>query len=140
MKKLLTIIFHPISWILDNLTEIIICGMIMAIVTIIELYVFHIPEKYGDVIWIGNTLITILIFTIAVRAKKKEYEERLKEYGEMLDKIRDGFPTEEEIRLYEAEFREIDEKYSGEEAFNKIREFIVKRRAELTLNKIKKKQ
>ncbi len=140
MKKLLTVIFSPIAWILENFISIILCGMIMAIVTIIELYVFHIPEKYGDVIWIGNTLITILIFTFAVRAKKKEYEERLKEYGEMLDKIRDGFPTEEEIRLYETELREIDEKYSGEEAYNKIREFIVKRRAELTLNKIKKKQ
>jgi hypothetical protein len=140
MKKLLTTIFFPINWILDNATELIICGMIIVFVTIIELYIFQIPEKYGSNIWMGNTLITILIFTIAVRAKKKEYKERLKEYGEMLDQIRDGFPTDEEIRLYETELRGIDEKYSGEKAYNKIREFIVKRRAELTLNKIKKKQ
>ena len=133
MKKLLTIIFHPIAWILDNSTEIIICGMILAIVTTIELYAFHIPGKYGDVIWIGNTLIAILIFTYAVSTTKKEYEERL-------NKIHFGWPTEEENKLYETEFKEIFEKYSGEEAFNKVREFIVKRRAELTLNKIKKKQ
>ena len=140
MKKLLTTIFFPINWILDNLVGLIMGGIIIVFVTIIELYVFHIPQKYEDNIWMGNTLITILIFTIAVRAKKKDYEERLKEYGEILDKIRDGFPTEEESRLYETEFKEIFEKYSGEEAFNKIREFIVKRRAELTLNKIRKKQ
>jgi len=140
MKKLLTTIFYPISWILDNLVELIMGSMIIVFVTIIELYVFHIPQKYGDIIWIGNTIITILVFTIGVNWIKKDYRERLEEYGEILNKIRDGFPTEEEIKLYETEFREIDEKYSGEEAYNKIREFIVKRRAELTLNKIKKKQ
>lgn len=133
MKKLLTVIFSPIAWILENFISIILCGMIMAIVTIIELYVFLIPEKYGDVIWIGNTLITFLIFTYAVITTKKENKERLNCYIS-------GFPTEEEIELYGTEFKEIDEKYSGEEAYNKIREFIVKRRAELTLNKIKKKQ
>jgi len=140
MKKLLTTIFYPISWILDNLVGLVIGGMIILFVTIIEIYIFHIPEKYGDVIWLGNTLITILVFTIAVNSIKKDYRERLEEYGEIVNQIRDGYPTDEEISLYYAELREIDKKYSGEEAYNKIREFIVKRRAELTLNKIKKKQ
>jgi MFS superfamily sulfate permease-like transporter len=140
MKKLLTTIFYPISWILDNLVELIMGSMIIAIVTIFELYVFHIPEKYGDIIWIGNTIITILVFTIGVNWIKKDYRERLEEYGEIVNQIRDGSPTDDEISLYYTELRRIDEKYSGQEAYNKIREFIVKRRAESTLNKIKKKQ
>ena len=97
-----------------------------------NLHVFHIPNKYADVIWISNTIITILVFIYAVNMTKKDYEEKI-------DNFINGIPTEEEFRLYESEIKEIEKKYSGEEAFNKVREFIIKRRTEFILNRINKK-
>jgi hypothetical protein len=63
-----------------------------------------------------------------------------KDYEEKIDNFINGIPTEEEFRLYESEIKEIEKKYSGLEAFNKIREFIVKQRTEFILNRINKKQ
>jgi hypothetical protein len=133
MKKLLKIISWPFDWVTNNLEGIVICGVIVFFATIIELHVFHIPNEYADVIWLSNTIITILVFIYAVNMTKKDYEEKI-------DNFMRGIPTEEEFRLYESEIKEIEKKYSGEERFNKIREFIIKRRTELMLNKIYKKQ
>lgn len=132
MKKLLKIISWPFDWITDN-SEIVICCAVVFFATVIELYIFHIPNEYGDVIWISNTIITILVFIYAVNMTKKDYEEKI-------DNFINGIPTEEEFRLYESEIKEIEKKYSGLEAFNKIREFIVKQRTEFILNRINKKQ
>lgn len=132
MKKILKIISWPFNWITDYLEGIVICGVIVFFATILELHVFHIPNEYADVIWISNTIITILVFIYAVNMTKKDYEEKI-------DNFMRGIPTEEEFRLYEAEIKEIEKKYSGLEAFNKTKEFIIKRRTELMLNKIYKK-
>ncbi len=132
MKKILKIISWPFDWVTDNLEGIVICGVIVFFATILELHVFHIPNKYADVIWISNTIITILVFIYAVNMTKKDYEEKI-------DNFINGIPTEEEFRLYESEIKEIEKKYSGEEAFNKVREFIIKRRTEFILNRINKK-
>lgn len=138
MKKLLKTIFHQIVWFFDNLGWLIICGIVIAMVTTIELLVFNIPNKYGDVILIGNTVITILIYLYAVSTTKNEYEEKLNYFSvETVLRSIHGSATEEEVNLYETELKEIVKKYSGEEAFHKQREFIVKQRVELILSKIK---
>jgi len=133
MKKLLKIISWPFDWITEYLEGIVICGVVVFFATILELHVFHVPNEYADVIWISNTIITILVFIYAVNITKKDYKEKI-------DNFINGIPTEEEFRLYENELKEIGQKYSGEEAFNKKREFIVKQRTEFILNRIRKKQ
>ena len=137
MKKLFKTIFHPIAWIGDNVGPIFICGVIMAFMTGIELYVFHIPNRYGDVILLGNTIIALLVYLFAFNTTKKEYEEKLNYFSlETVLRSIHGSATEEEINLYEAGLKEIQKKYSGEEAFHKKKEFIVKQRVELILSKI----
>lgn len=132
MKKILKIISWPFDWISDNQEGLVICGVIVFFATIIELHVFHISNEYADVIWISNTIIILLVFIYAVNMTKKDYEEKI-------DNFMRGIPTEEEFRLYESQIKDIQKKYSGEEAFNKIREFIVKQRTEIILNEINKK-
>ena len=58
------------------------------------------------------------------------------EYEETIRKLIEGFPFEEEFYQYENELKQIEERYSGEERFNKIREFIVRKRMESTLKRI----
>jgi len=112
--------------------------MLIAFVTTIELYVFHIPNRYGDVILLGNTIIALLVYLFAFNTTKKEYEEKLNYFSlETVLRSIHGSATEEEVHLYEIELKEIVKKYSGEEAFHKQKEFIVKQRVELILSKIK---
>lgn len=115
------------------LVTIFMVSVIMALVTLLELHIFNIPEGYGDKIWFGNIMLSILIYLVLVQLRIKSLKE---EYEEKIQALEEGFPTEEEIIMYEDELKKIDEQYSGEEAFNKIREFVVKKRTELTLNRI----
>jgi hypothetical protein len=138
MKKQLKTIFHPIVWIFDNLGLLVIFGIVIAMVTTIERYAFHIPSKYGDVILIGNITITILMYLFAYTTKKVDYEAKIKDCEERLDSYIKGIPTEEEGNLYETELKEIGKKYYGEEAFHKMSEFIIKKRFELMLDQFKK--
>jgi len=105
----------------------------MALVTLLELHIFNIPEGYGDKIWFGNIMLSFLIYFVSVRSRIKSLKE---EYEEKIQAFEEGIPTEEEFIIYKDELKKIDEQYSGEEAFNKIREFVVKKRTELTLNRI----
>jgi len=79
-----------------------------------------------------------LIYLFAYNFKKGEYEGKLRDYEERIECLIRGHPTEEEAKLYETEIKEIMEKYYREEVSIKIREFIVKRRAESILYLIKK--
>ena len=115
------------------LVTIFIVSVIMALVTLLELHIFNIPEGYGDKIWFGNIMLSFLIYFVSVRSRIKSLKE---EYEEKIQAFEEGIPTEEEFIIYKDELKKIDEQYSGEEAFNKIREFVVKKRTELTLNRI----
>lgn len=115
------------------LVTIFIVSVIMALVTLLELHIFNIPEGYGNKIWFGNIMLSFLIYFVSVRSRIKSLKE---EYEEKIQALEEGFPTEEEVIIYKDELKKIDEQYSGEEAFNKIREFVVKKRTELTLNRI----
>jgi len=132
MKKILEIISWPFNWLTDNFEEILICCVVVFFASALELYIFHVPSEFEDIIWISNVVITILVFIYAANTTKKDYEGKI-------DNFMRGIPTEEEFMLYESEIKEIEKKYSGLEAFNKIRQFIVERRTELILNDINKK-
>ncbi|MFC2163621.1 hypothetical protein ACFLT2_01340 [Acidobacteriota bacterium] len=139
MKKLVAVILYPIVWIVEKIDwgAFIFCGVWMTAVTFLELNVFHIPSKYETVIWICNILIAFFIFVYAVNTKKKEYEEELNDCRNRHDSYVRGIPNEDDDYLFEAEIEEIGKKYYGEEAFHRVREFTIKRRAELMLDDIR---
>lgn len=87
----------------------------MVCVTLLELYIFNIPEGYGDKIWFGNIIMSILIYFVSVRSRIKSLKE---EYEEKIYALEEGIPKEEEFIIYKDELKKNDEQYSGEEAFN----------------------
>jgi len=125
-KKIMKKIIKILVWPFEHLGEIFIISLVFACITLIEIYLFKIPNIYGDKIWLGNVILSIAIYIYSKHVNTKKYEE-------LLDNLKYGTPTKDEYLQYKNELQKILDKYSGEEAFKKQREFIIKKRMEITL-------
>jgi hypothetical protein len=110
--------------------------ILSVVITLLELRIFNIPRRYADGIWLTNIILAFIVFLISKKSSKDKCEKIKDKYEEIIRNLVDGYPNEEEIIQYENELKQIDEKYKGEEAYKKIREFIVRKRMENTLKRI----
>lgn len=125
MKKI-KFILKILSWPFDHLTEIILVSFIIGLISFFESSMFNIPKYYWDKIWLSNIILALIVYFYSKRSNTKEYKE-------ILEYLEYGYPTDEEAIQYKNEFKEIGNKYSGEECFNKQREFVIRKRMENTL-------
>jgi hypothetical protein len=125
MQKIKSIL-EILHWPFEHLTEIILTSIIIGCVTILQLSMFNIPKNCSDKIWLSNIILSLIIYFYSKKSN-------IKEYKEILEHLQYGYPTKEEFIEYENELEEIDNKYYGEEGFNKQREFIIRKRMENTL-------
>ena len=119
-------ILEILHWPFEHLTEIILTSIIIGCVTILQLSMFNIPKDCSDKIWLSNIILSLIIYFYSKRSN-------IREYKEILEHLQYGYPTKKEFIEYENELEEIDNKYYGEEGFNKQREFIIRKRMENTL-------
>ena len=129
MKEFFRSIGRIVFWPFEHLVQIIIVSLVLAFVTFIELRIFNIPEKYAVGIWLTNTILAFIVFLFSRKSSADKYEQ-------VIENLVCGYPSKEEFTQYEKEFREIDEKFKGEEAYKRIREFIVRKRMENVLKRI----
>ena len=128
------IVRRPLEYLLGIFFVSFILGFI---ITPLELRIFNIPEKYTDGIWLSNSILAFIVFLVSKISSKGKLKKIKEEQEEIIRNLMDGHPFEEEFYQYENELKQIKERYRGEEAYNKIREFIVRKRMENTLRKIK---
>jgi len=137
LKEILRIISKTILQTFELLAGFFFVSFILGVViTLIELRIFNIPGRYADGIWLTNTILAFIAFLISKKSSKDKYKKIKDKYEEIIENLVYGYPNEEEIIQYENELKQIDEKYKGEEAYKKQREFIVRKRMENTLKRI----
>lgn len=129
MKEFFRVIGKIVFWPFEHYIEIIFVSMILIVPTLVELRIFNIPEDYATGIWLTNTIIAIIVFLYARKSSADKYKEIIKN-------LERGYPSKEEFIQYEKELKQIGEKFKGEEAFKRQREFIVRKRMENTLKRI----
>ena len=137
LKEILRIISKTILRLFELSAGILFVSLILSFfITLLELRIFNIPSRYADGVWLTNTILAFIVFLISRKSSKDKCEKIKDKYEEIVRNLVDGHPNEEEIIQYENELKQIDEKYKGEEAYKKIREFIVRKRMENTLKRI----
>jgi hypothetical protein len=137
VREIHKIISKMVRWWFESLGGIFfVCIISGFFITLLELRIFNIPDKYADGIWLTNTILAFIVFLISKKSSRDKYKETIDKYEETMENLMGGYPTEEEIVKYENELKQIDEEYKGVEAFKKIREFIVRKRMEDALKRI----